>query len=110
MHEFRLIAYRRLPEFETFSHWCPALGPWLEEARALRGRTLSDTAAQAIGYAELFAHLDGTLSWDDTVERIVIRTRQFASKQRRWFRKDPRITWLSADDVPAAVEAAARLV
>ena len=83
---------------------------WLEEARALRGRTLSDTAAQAIGYAELFAHLDGTLSWDDTVERIVIRTRQFASKQRRWFRKDPRITWLSADDVPAAVEAAARLV
>ncbi|WP_108664711.1 tRNA (adenosine(37)-N6)-dimethylallyltransferase MiaA [Euzebya rosea] len=82
---------------------------WLDEAAALRDRTLSDTARQAIGYAELFAHLDGEMTLEDATERIVIRTRQFAAKQRRWFRKDPRIQWQPADAVPAAVEAAARL-
>ena len=83
---------------------------WVDEAAALKGRTLSDTARQAIGYAELFAHLDGEMTLEDATERIVIRTRQFASKQRRWFRKDPRIAWQPAAAVPAAVEAAARLV
>lgn len=76
---------------------------WVDEAAALKDRDLSDTARQAIGYAELFAHLDGDLAWAEAVERITIRTRQFASKQRRWFRQDPRIQWLPAVEVPEAV-------
>ena len=73
---------------------------FLEEVRALAERPsdVSRTAAQALGYGELAAHLRGECSLDDAVERIVIRTRQFAVRQIRWFRRDPRITWFDADD------------
>jgi tRNA dimethylallyltransferase len=57
----------------------------------------SRTAGQALGYRELLDHLDGLCTLDEAVARAVIRTRQFARRQERWFRRDPRITWI---DVP----------
>jgi tRNA dimethylallyltransferase len=72
---------------------------WLDEARSLAvpgdGDPLSRTARKALGYAELFDHLDGKLTLDEAVERIVLRTRQFAVRQERWFRRDPRIKWVT---------------
>ncbi len=64
---------------------------WLDEARQLRRlpRPLSREAAQALGYAELFAHLDGRATLAETVERIQIRSRQFAKRQLTWFRHLP---------------------
>ncbi|CAN5406891.1 tRNA (adenosine(37)-N6)-dimethylallyltransferase MiaA [soil metagenome] len=79
---------------------------WVQECRELRGRALSDSAAQAIGYAELLAWLDGgadTAALPAVAEAIAIRTRQFAARQRRWFAADPRVQW-------TAPPAAARLV
>jgi tRNA dimethylallyltransferase len=73
---------------------------WLEEATRLHAAALSSTARQAIGYAELFAHLDGRLELSEAVGRIKTRTRQFAARQDRWFRRDPRVQWVSADDAP----------
>ena len=72
---------------------------FLEEVRALAERPggVSRTAAQALGYGELAEHLRGECTLDDAVERIVIRTRQFAVRQIRWFRRDPRITWFDTD-------------
>jgi tRNA dimethylallyltransferase len=66
----------------------------LEEARRLRRRPLSATAAQAIGYAEAWAHLDGWLALADARERIIVRTRRYAVRQLRWFARDPRVGWL----------------
>ena len=68
---------------------------WLDEARQLSTQPLSRTARKALGYAELFDHLEGRLSLDEAVERIVVRTRQFAVRQERWFRRDPRIKWVA---------------
>ncbi|CAN5481349.1 tRNA (adenosine(37)-N6)-dimethylallyltransferase MiaA [soil metagenome] len=64
---------------------------WLEEAKALRalGRPLSTSASQALGYRELFQHLDGTLTMAEAVMRIQARTRQFAKRQVTWFRHLP---------------------
>lgn len=86
---------------------------WLDEARSLRARSLqiralqgqplSETAGQAIGYAELFRHLEGSLGWEDMVERIIIRTRQFAIRQLRWFGKDPRVAWIGSTDMAGEV-------
>jgi tRNA dimethylallyltransferase len=75
----------------------------LDEVRALAARPqgLSRTARQALGYTELLDHLDGRVTFDEAVERIVVRTRQFAARQERWFRRDPRIRWISVDDDPA---------
>jgi tRNA dimethylallyltransferase len=64
---------------------------WLEEARRLRQlpRSLSKEASQALGYKELFAHLDGQLDLEQTVERIQTRSRNFAKRQISWFRHLP---------------------
>jgi tRNA dimethylallyltransferase len=32
----------------------------------------------------------------------ITRTRQFAVKQERWFRRDPRIQWVDIESDPAA--------
>ena len=53
----------------------------------------NNTAAQAIGYKELLAHLNGEYSLDRAVELIKRNTRRFAKHQLTWFRKDDRIEW-----------------
>lgn len=59
----------------------------LDEARANRP-TWSPTlpSAKAIGAAELMAFLDGKMSLEDARDRSTILTRQFAKRQRTWFR------------------------
>ncbi|MBA3399268.1 MAG: tRNA (adenosine(37)-N6)-dimethylallyltransferase MiaA, partial [Acidimicrobiia bacterium] len=42
---------------------------------------------------------------DDAVKRIVVRTRQFAVRQERWYRRDPRIRWIDVDADPVAAAA-----
>lgn len=77
---------------------------WLDEVRALRDdpRGWSRTAAQALGYAELSAHLAGGCTLDEAVAAIVRRTRQFAVRQLRWFGRDDRITWFEAGSAELA--------
>ncbi len=66
---------------------------------------LSRTAAQALGYKELIDHLDGRIALDEAVDQVIIRTRQFAVRQLRWFRRDPRVRWVDVDDDPVAAAA-----
>ena len=70
------------------------------EVRTLLGRGLRDgrTASRALGYRQVMAHLDGELSEDEAKQRTVAGTRRFARKQLGWFRRDPRIRWLPADE------------
>ncbi len=78
------------------------------EVRALTSATparvcapLSRTAAQAIGYKELLAHLNGEIPrLEDAFDLAVRRTRQFARRQRVWFRRDPRIRWVGTSRNP----------
>ena len=76
---------------------------FVEEVRALARRPLSRTARQALGYRELIAHLDGRASVEEAMIEAVRRTREFARRQRMWFRRDPRITWMGAESEPFAV-------
>ena len=68
------------------------------EALANRRPPLSRTASQALGYRELIGHVNGEMSLDEAVALAVARTRKFARRQERWFRRDPRIVWLDADE------------
>ena len=63
---------------------------------------LSRTAMQALGYKELIAHLHGECSLDEAVETVVVRTRQYAVRQERWFRRDPRVRWVPIEHDPVA--------
>ncbi len=74
----------------------------LEEARRLRAAgPLSRTAAQAIGYAEAFAVLDGQLDVTQLADAVARRTWRYAKRQRSWFRTDPRCVAETADEVVA---------
>ena len=50
-----------------------------------------------LGYAECKQYLAGELSLEEAKKRIVLHTRQFAKRQRTWFRADPAIEWFDAD-------------
>ena len=83
---------------------------WLEEVATLRGAgAWSRTAAAALGYGQLAAHLAGACSLEEATSEILRRTRAFARRQEAWFRRDPRVRWLDAD-APDLVEAAAALI
>lgn len=69
----------------------------VEEVRALAPR-LGRTAARAVGYAEVLAHLRGELGEAEARERVVTNTRRLTRKQMGWFGRDPRVHWLQADD------------
>lgn len=74
-----------------------------EVTRLVEGpRPLSRSAAQALGYKELAAHLAGECSLDEAVDLAVRRTRRFARRQERWLRRDPRIQWVEISDDPMA--------
>jgi len=77
---------------------------FVEEVAALRNskQGLSRTAAQALGYKELLLHLDGKISLDQAIADTITHTRQFAVRQERWFRRDPRIKWVSISQDPVA--------
>jgi tRNA dimethylallyltransferase len=68
----------------------------LDEVRRLREAPapMSRTARQALGYKELLDHVEGRTTLDEAVTRAITRTRQFAVRQERWFRRDPRIEWI----------------
>ncbi|MGI8984549.1 MAG: tRNA (adenosine(37)-N6)-dimethylallyltransferase MiaA [Acidimicrobiales bacterium] len=109
-----LGAYPPTPRFRLAGVWLPraVLAERIEaryrdqlaagfgdEVRSLQAR-MSRTARQALGYRELLAHLAGDCSQEEAVATAVNRTRQFARRQRAWFRRDPRITWLGAGGNP----------
>jgi tRNA dimethylallyltransferase len=74
----------------------------VDEVRRLAATGMSRTAAQAIGYKEVLAHLDDPVGvpLDAALALAVRRTRSFARRQRMWFRRDPRITWFGVDGAP----------
>ena len=77
----------------------------VEEVRGLRRSGLSRTAGQALGYKEILAYLGGEIGKDEAIDLIITRTRQFAVRQERWFRRDPRIRWIDvADDLEPVVK------
>ncbi len=61
----------------------------IEETRRLREAGVFETcrtAAQAIGYKELFPYLDGRSTLAEVTERLRIATHQYAKRQMTWFR------------------------
>jgi len=48
----------------------------------------------SIGYREALGFLEGRLSIEEAVELTQVATRQYAKRQRTWFRKEPDVLWL----------------
>ena len=52
---------------------------------------------QTLGYQEMIQYLLGKISLDEAIALTVLHTRQFAKRQRTWFRAIPEIEWFEAD-------------
>ena len=66
---------------------------------------------ETIGYGEARRHLAGTLSLEEAIGRTEQRTRQFAKRQRTWFRRQHQPLWLEGGDpLQPALEAVRRVL
>jgi len=79
------------------------------EVEKLLTQGLSPTAMQALGYKEMVEHIEGRMSLEEVIATIVVKTRQFAVRQERWFRRDPRINWFDIESDPVT-EVAPQLI
>ena len=60
---------------------------WAEEVRQLMNRVPPDAPAwKASGYSAIREHIEGKTDLSTTRQRIIIETRQYAKRQRTWFR------------------------
>jgi tRNA dimethylallyltransferase len=78
---------------------------WLAEVDSLSRRYGADLPLlQTLGYRELMQHLAGELTLTEASTAIVLHTRQFAKRQRTWFRAQPEIHWLDANSTSISYE------
>jgi tRNA dimethylallyltransferase len=81
---------------------------FLDEVRRLRerGDLHADLPSmRAVGYRQLWTHLDGTWDLATAVERGIAATRQLAKRQLTWLRAEPGLAWLDPG-VPALLDRA----
>ncbi len=52
----------------------------------------------SIGYRECVAYFDGVYSKEEAIEKIKISTRQFAKRQRTWFRGRENVLWVDISE------------
>lgn len=71
----------------------------VNEVRALLAepKPLSMQARQAVGYAEIIAHLNSQMSLEDATEQIKINSRHLAKSQRTWFRQFRPAQWFDVE-------------
>ncbi|MBR1594316.1 MAG: tRNA (adenosine(37)-N6)-dimethylallyltransferase MiaA [Alloprevotella sp.] len=74
-------------------------GFWEELLRVKDFR--GSNALNTVGYKELFHVLDGEWELPFALDRIRKNTRVYAKKQLTWFRRDPAVHWVPADDAEA---------
>ncbi|WP_295684436.1 tRNA (adenosine(37)-N6)-dimethylallyltransferase MiaA [uncultured Nevskia sp.] len=74
---------------------------FVDEVARLRARGdlhLDLPSMRAVGYRQIWSHLDGDYSLAEAVKRGVIATRQFAKRQMTWLRSDRSWTRLEIDE------------
>ena len=76
--------------------WARGFEAEVRDLRDLKGLCEGRTASRALGYQQMLRYLDGEWTLDQAREETVRATRRFARRQESWFRRDPRVTWLSA--------------
>ena len=73
---------------------------FLDEVRGLRDRgdlTARHPSVRAVGYRQLWAHLDGTFDLTEAVRRGIAATRQLAKRQLTWLRSEKQAQGLDLD-------------
>jgi tRNA dimethylallyltransferase len=86
---------------------------WLDEVAGLvrNGIPQDSKPFDFIGYSELKAHLEGTVTLAAATKAIAQSTRRYAKRQMTWFRKETLVHWFTGfGDDPAIAAAAEQFV
>lgn len=75
-----------LAEAQRFYHFC-------------QGQKKLPTAAQSIGYKELFPYFRGEVPLGEAVESIKRESRRYAKRQLTWFAREPEVRYLYLDEL-----------
>ena len=97
------------PRIEKRTHLMFERG-FVDEVQGLvsnEGLCADSTAGRAIGYAQVLDYLRGACSLDDAIQSTITGTRRYVRRQRSWFNRDKRITWIDADQAPEELLSAA---
>lgn len=72
----------------------------VDEVRRLEAEGLREgrTASRALGYQQVLSFLAGECTEAEARDETVRATRRFARRQETWFRRDPRVHWISGSD------------
>jgi tRNA dimethylallyltransferase len=76
---------------------------FLDEVRALHRRgdlTARHSSMRAVGYRQLWAHLEGECGLGAAVEQGIAATRQLAKRQLTWMRAETVPRWLDPEADP----------
>lgn len=82
----KMLAQGLLEEAERFYRYC-------------REAPKPPTAAQSIGYKELFPYFDGAMPLEEAVENIKRESRRYAKRQITWFSREPEARFLYMDEL-----------
>jgi tRNA A37 N6-isopentenylltransferase MiaA len=69
-----------------------------DEVRRALAAEISQTARQALGLEEI-----ATLSREQALAALIVRTRRYAAYQRKWMRRVPGIVMVGADRPPGEI-------
>ncbi|MBS1722082.1 MAG: tRNA (adenosine(37)-N6)-dimethylallyltransferase MiaA [Armatimonadetes bacterium] len=74
---------------------------WEQEVRGLLEQEVPETAPsmRAIGYQSVVKLVRGQSNFLQAKEEVLTKTRQYAKRQRTWFRKEPAVTKLHIDNL-----------
>ena len=72
-------------------------GGLVDEVRSLlnSGATGNEKPFESLGYKQALQHVRGAIMLEQAIESTLIETRQYAKRQRTWFRRDPEFKWLT---------------
>ncbi|MGE5624773.1 MAG: tRNA (adenosine(37)-N6)-dimethylallyltransferase MiaA [Bacillota bacterium] len=72
---------------------------FLEEVMRLRARGdlhLGLPSMRAVGYRQLWEHLEGACALEEAVQRGIVATRRYAKRQLTWLRAEPELHWFES--------------
>jgi tRNA dimethylallyltransferase len=90
--------------------WASGFEAEVRDLRDHQGLREGKTASRALGYQQMLRCVDGEWTLEQARDETVRATRRFARRQESWFRRDPRVTWLSAGDSDVTQRALALLL
>lgn len=84
----------------------------VEETQRLmqQGYSRALGSMKGLGYRQFSGYLTEEYSYDEAVRLLKRDTRHFAKRQMTWFKKEPRIQWMTIEESDIPTQAATRLL